>query len=248
MNNIIFINADDFGLDDKTNEKIKYCLSNNLISSTTLIANMPGFNNAVDLIYKYNFHGRVGIHLNLVDGYSLSEEMKDFMDGEKLHKFRILYLSHFYSERARHAIYHELRAQMIRILNLGVIPTHIDTHAHVHHYFDILRIIHKLAEEYNIGYIRNTRNLFIKRSYRNIVFKKLYYMYRRYQKIHGSIYFTSLSSYIAHNCKLLNTELMCHPGHTNEFAFLCSNTYAKFIKQRQDDIAFEPFFLNVETQ
>jgi len=98
----IFINADDFGLDYLTNARISYCLLNKLISSTTLIVNMPGFNDAVKRIHKHNLSGKIGIHFNLTEGRPLSKEMIDFLSGNTLDK---LQLKHICDKSELNAIY-----------------------------------------------------------------------------------------------------------------------------------------------
>jgi chitin disaccharide deacetylase len=45
--NNVKINADDFGLNSSVNKAIIEAFDNNYINSTTLMANMPGFDEAV---------------------------------------------------------------------------------------------------------------------------------------------------------------------------------------------------------
>ena len=52
----VIVNADDFGMNHNVNLAIDYCFKKNIISSTTIMANMPGFDEAVKLacIGKYD--------------------------------------------------------------------------------------------------------------------------------------------------------------------------------------------------
>lgn len=241
MKDIVFINGDDFGFNEITNDRISYCLLNNLISSTTLLVNMSGFKDAIKRIHKYKFYGRVGIHLNLTEGYPLSDLMNNKLIGESFKHFE---LKHFYKKIESHIIYHELKAQLMRMLEYGIIPSHIDSHLHAHKYYSILRNIKKVSNEYHIKYIRNTRNLFIERNnFKKIIFKKFYQSYFLYNKINTSKYFTALYPYIKNHCKLVNVELMCHPGEDDEFEFLRSDTYKEFIDKNQHKIEFKDMFL-----
>ena len=52
MKNKIIINADDFGLNSSVNKAIVESFNNGLINSTTLMANMPGFEEAVEMAHK----------------------------------------------------------------------------------------------------------------------------------------------------------------------------------------------------
>ena len=67
------INADDFGMNSEANKAIIHSLKNGICSSTTLISNMSGFEEAVSLIKENNLNNRVGIHLNLTEGVPLTK-------------------------------------------------------------------------------------------------------------------------------------------------------------------------------
>ena len=66
MKNVI-VNADDFGLINGVNEGIIKAHRDGILTSATLMANMPGFNQAVELTTQ-NPNLGVGIHLNIVRG------------------------------------------------------------------------------------------------------------------------------------------------------------------------------------
>ena len=73
----LIVNADDFGYSAQVNEAIVKAFADGLVSSTTLMPNMPGFDDAVALIRQ----GRIpadstGVHLNLFEGEPLTEQMK----------------------------------------------------------------------------------------------------------------------------------------------------------------------------
>jgi predicted glycoside hydrolase/deacetylase ChbG (UPF0249 family) len=50
---ILIINADDFGISPQVNKVILNDFKNGLITSTTLLANMPGFEDAVNIANGY---------------------------------------------------------------------------------------------------------------------------------------------------------------------------------------------------
>lgn len=72
----VIVNADDFGMNHNVNLAIDYCFKNNIISSTTIMANMPGFNEAVNLACIGKYDKYVGIHFNFVEGVPLSSSIK----------------------------------------------------------------------------------------------------------------------------------------------------------------------------
>jgi hypothetical protein len=68
----VIVNADDFGLSAKTNRVIVEAFENSVISSTTLMTNMPGFEDACEFAHRHRLLGKIGLHLNLTSGYPLS--------------------------------------------------------------------------------------------------------------------------------------------------------------------------------
>ena len=72
----IIINADDFGMSTEANRAIVEAFEKNVISSTTLMANMSGFNEACELAHCHRLLGKIGVHLNLTSGYPLSEPIR----------------------------------------------------------------------------------------------------------------------------------------------------------------------------
>ena len=68
----IIINADDFGLNTSVNHAIIESFEKGLINSTTIMANMPGFDEAIDLAHKHNIINKTGIHLTLTEGEPLT--------------------------------------------------------------------------------------------------------------------------------------------------------------------------------
>lgn len=66
MKNVI-INADDFGLSEGINKGIVKAFRDGLLTSTSLMVNMPGFEDAISLI-RENPDLSLGIHINIIRG------------------------------------------------------------------------------------------------------------------------------------------------------------------------------------
>ena len=62
----VIINADDFGYSKQVNEAIENAIIAEKISSTTIMANAPFFEEAVAIAHKYDGIS-YGVHLNLVE-------------------------------------------------------------------------------------------------------------------------------------------------------------------------------------
>jgi hypothetical protein len=177
MGNKIIINADDFGLNSSVNNAIIESFYKGLINSTTLMANMPGFDEAIELAHKYNIIDKIGIHLNLSEGHPLTSAITGtsiYHDGNEcgLKKFeRNLFLI---NREKRKTIYNEFAAQIEKVKNAGIPISHIDTHHHIDDVWTITQIIMALLIKYNIPSMRILNNLnqttkFYKSGYRRIV-------------------------------------------------------------------------------
>ncbi len=166
----IIINADDFGYSSKMNHTISQAMKENLISSTTLLVNMPGFDEAAEMAKNKDFINRVGIHLNLFEGEPLTRAMQkcsqfcnkdgiyhgkyenEVFEGKKIQFLDPLKIN-------SKIIYDELYAQIDKVIRKGIKPTHLDSHANRHTNYFIGNILIKLAKQFDIPSIRINRNL-----------------------------------------------------------------------------------------
>jgi chitin disaccharide deacetylase len=158
----LIINADDFGYSSIVNRAILASMERGLVTSTSMMANMPGFDHAIRLAAIHNkLAGRIGVHLNLTEGRSLSEPIRGCRlfcnaQGEFVYKRTPVF---FLSKKQKTAVYTELRAQVERILDAGIEPTHLDSHHHMHTEWALAPLVRRLGLEYNISRIRLTRNV-----------------------------------------------------------------------------------------
>jgi predicted glycoside hydrolase/deacetylase ChbG (UPF0249 family) len=141
----LIVNADDFGFTHGVNEGILEAHREGILTSTTLMANGAAFEQAVRLAAG-NPTLDVGCHLTLIGGASLlapfgrlpstvAELLKTLVAG-------------------RLCIYEELAAQVRRILEAGIIPTHLDSHKHTHVLPPVLDAVARLSEEFRIPWVR----------------------------------------------------------------------------------------------
>lgn len=160
----LIINADDFGMSKEVNHAIRNCFYRGMISSTSLLVNMPGFEEAVQMIKEDSiFQNRVGIHLNLFEGVPLTSAMKEnllYCNEHGMFRYLQGHIS-FLAPRsiARTIVYDELKAQIVKALDSGLIPTHLDSHAHYHSNWFVGKTVIDLAKEFHIPYIRTSPNL-----------------------------------------------------------------------------------------
>jgi len=158
----IKINADDFGLNSSVNKAIIEAFDKNYINSTTLMANMPGFNEAIDIINDNKLFKKVGVHLVLTEGVALTQKAKclDYLfrgkDSFKKHMQENLF---FLDKADKQVIYKELAAQIEKVQNSGIEITHLDSHHHVHEFIGVTNILLALKKQYHIRSIRILNNL-----------------------------------------------------------------------------------------
>ena len=220
----VIINADDFGYSNEVNTAILQALRVNLISSTTLLPNMSGFEGAIAIAKAKEFSGRVGVHLNLFEGSPLTEEMKKCRTfSDELGRFHQQAIK-FYEplKVGRKVIYRELYAQIEKVINAGIIPTHLDSHAHRHTNFFIGSEVIKLAKHFKIPAIRISGN--IRSSRVSNIKADLYNLRLKINGIKQVNYLGSIPEVTATLEKLNGTiEVISHPvykeGHLTDMEY-----------------------------
>ena len=127
----LIVNADDFGLTTSVSEGVIDAFRNKQVSSTTLLVNMTGTEEAVGLAEQNPSLG-VGLHFNLTEGQPLTSA-KSLIDENGHFWSRGQLLRKILTRAVSPAdITSEFIAQLDRAEDLGITPTHIDSHEHVH--------------------------------------------------------------------------------------------------------------------
>ena len=123
------------------------------MTSTTLSASGRAFDHAV-LLARENDGLKVGIHLTLVEEQPVAKrnEVPSLIGNDGfLHRNYFSLYSRLVMRRLKlQEVRRELRAQIERCLASGIIPTHLDSHQHVHILPGISDIVIELAKEYRI--------------------------------------------------------------------------------------------------
>jgi hopanoid biosynthesis associated protein HpnK len=153
----LIVNADDFGLTAKVNQAIIAGHHGGLITSTSLLANRESFASAVDLSRQAPRLG-VGIHLNLTEGKPVAPagSIPSLVNGQGCfaRKPGRLWGATILGRVSAADIEKELRAQIEKVLAAGIVPTHLDSHKHVHALPVIGSMTIGLARRYGIPAIR----------------------------------------------------------------------------------------------
>lgn len=170
----VIINADDFGMSEAVNLAIVEAFRAGAISSTTIMANMPGFGHACMLALKHELVGKIGVHLNLTAGQPLTDGIKqcpELTDGNGMFLARRRFIT--LTGREKQAIRAEFAAQVKACLERDIRPTHLDSHHHVHTEWPIGSIVIDIARQFGIPAVRLSRNCgpgidWVRRVYKSI--------------------------------------------------------------------------------
>ena len=153
----LILNADDFGLTRGVNEGIIRAHREGILTSATLMATGPAFQDAADRARATPTLG-VGCHLVLTGGVAIAprEKIPSLVDREG-HLPRSLgqFLAKLSSGGiSTEEIEVELRAQIEKIRKAGIEPTHCDTHKHTHAHPAVMKVLGRLMQELKIPQVR----------------------------------------------------------------------------------------------
>ena len=153
----LIVHADDFGLSEAVNLGIVEAHRQGILTSTSLMANADAFEHAVALA-KGCPTLDVGVHLTLTEEQPVvrGPEVASLVDSANR------FPPHLFQFAARYArgkislaaVRAELDAQIRRVLDHGVRPSHLDGHQHVHVLPGIAQVVADLARTYRIRSVR----------------------------------------------------------------------------------------------
>jgi len=156
MRNLI-VNADDLGWTEGVNRGIGEAHRNGIVTSASLLANGAAFASGVELARSTPGLG-VGVHLNLTDGASTAapEEVASLVNtrGEFEGGPEFLLLRIAKRNLELNEVEQEWEAQIEKVKEAGIEPTHLDGHKHVHMLPGLFEIALRLAKRHGIGAIR----------------------------------------------------------------------------------------------
>jgi predicted glycoside hydrolase/deacetylase ChbG (UPF0249 family) len=155
----LIVNADDFGLTPGINRAIGELNSAGVLTSATLMANGPAFQDAIAVAQAHPALG-VGCHIVLTDGAPVSppETIPSLLgkDGKSFRPSLVDFLQALLLGRIREQdVTREALAQIHKLQHAGIAITHIDTHKHTHLFPAIARPLLEAAESSSIRAIRN---------------------------------------------------------------------------------------------
>lgn len=152
----LIVNADDFGQTEGINAGIIECHRHGILTSATLMPNGAAFEQAVALSESHRQLG-VGVHVNLLEGRPVARpsDVSSLVtgDGVFMSKYALL-LRDLAGRLRREQLRREIDSQIERVFESGIMPTHVDSHRHIHAYPPFFQILSEAAARYGIGAIR----------------------------------------------------------------------------------------------
>jgi chitin disaccharide deacetylase len=154
----LILNADDFGYTRGVNEGIVRAHREGILTSATLMANGPAFDDAIERA-KANPKLGVGCHLVLTGGLCVApkEEIPSLADrqGYLPRSLADLVTRLSLGRVLTREIERELRAQLEKIRRTGLELTHVDTHKHTHVHPRVMGALGRVVKEFGIARVRN---------------------------------------------------------------------------------------------
>jgi predicted glycoside hydrolase/deacetylase ChbG (UPF0249 family) len=144
----LIVNADDFGYSRGVNFGIIDSHRYGIVNSTTMMMNMPGVDHAIKLA-KENPNLQVGIHLVLTCGKPILSDVPSLVDEQG--NFKKLSVLRENRDVSLTELEREWTAQIERFLDSGLIPTHFDSHHHVHATPEFLPVVQRLSKKYQLS-------------------------------------------------------------------------------------------------
>ena len=272
----LIVNADDLGWTAGVNQGIAEAHRNGIVTSASMLANGGAFAQAVQLA-RDTPGLDVGVHLNLNDGppvaprelvASLLNDAGEFEGGPDGLLLKIATRSLNLRE-----VEVEWNAQIGKVRDAGIAPTHLDGHKHVHMLPGLFEIALRLAKRHGIGAIRVSHEASSLRSALSsgelrgaVVLKqgvqarglKLLARDAREQADRAGLstadYFCGIAqtgeltregvARLLRNLPEGTTELMCHPGYADD-ALRKTSTRLQASRQKEVEILTDPEIRNL---
>ena len=230
----LIVHADDFGLTHGVNTGIIDAHLNGILTSTSIMANGPAFDEAIELAYAAPTLD-IGVHLTLVEEIPIVSptDIPSIVDknGRLLANAKEVYIRYLKKKLCLKHIRAEFEAQIIRIKSTGLPISHIDGHQHLHILPAIFSIVEELAKKHDIQAIRIPKERIRKYMFRNhlnikrileLAVLNVYASISSTTLNHpdeflgfyygGQLNIKNLDSVLSHLPEDGTYELMCHPG------------------------------------
>ena len=154
----LVITADDCGLSQAINRTVYDLHQQGYVTAASVMPNFPAHRHALELLRDCPDLD-LGAHLTLTDGEPVSPHRPHHShllqdDSSFRDKFSLYLRYPFLGASTLKWIRDELDAQLRSFTEMGIQPQHISTHHHFHSLPKLRRIVHELAADYRVDWVR----------------------------------------------------------------------------------------------
>jgi len=153
----LIVHADDFGELPEITTGICHAIEAGVVTSTSIMANMPGTEDALRRVPALAERASFGVHLNLCEGRALTHAPSLTDESGQFHPKRALFARALMRQLARREVEAEVTAQIARIHDAGVRVSHVDGHKHLHQLPLVRDVVAEVLPRFAIERVRVTR-------------------------------------------------------------------------------------------
>jgi len=153
----LIVHADDFGESVEVTRGICAAIEGGTVTSTTIMANMPGTADALQRVAGLSDQASFGVHLNLCEGRALTTGRTLVGPHGDFHSKRALFLRAISGMLSEAEVEAELRAQIAVVHDAGVRISHVDGHKHLHQLPVVCAAVARVLPHFGIERVRLTR-------------------------------------------------------------------------------------------
>lgn len=229
----IIINADDLGHTKESNYGILKAFERGYVTQTTLIVNSRGSREGAAIAHNYGFQDKTGLHLNLSEGFPLTDDIKqyskyvkngefcyipEFMRKESytkspLYTYRDSVSSPAFKKEV-FALRKELEAQIQRFIAFGFTCRHIDSHCNQLVDLPVWLAVRPLLLRYGFTSIRGIYHSFLSDDIYNHIYATWLQSELQSTGLKHLSYISSIPKYLKYKQRLSGEsiiELYVHP-------------------------------------
>jgi predicted glycoside hydrolase/deacetylase ChbG (UPF0249 family) len=153
----LIVHADDFGETVEITRGICTAIEAGAVTSTTIMANMTGTEDALARVPALADRASFGVHLNLCEGRPLTSGGTLVDEQGDFHRKRALFLRSLGGALSMAEVEAELTAQIARVHDAGIRISHVDGHKHLHQLPVIAAAVAHVLPRFGIERVRVTR-------------------------------------------------------------------------------------------
>jgi predicted glycoside hydrolase/deacetylase ChbG (UPF0249 family) len=153
----VIVHADDFGETREITLGICRGIESGAVTSTSVMANMPATDFALDCAAGLADRASFGVHLNLCEGSALTAGRTLVDERGHFHNKRALFLRSVSGRLSLPEVEAEVRAQIARVRDAGIAISHLDGHKHLHQLPVVMSAVAKVLPTFGIERVRITR-------------------------------------------------------------------------------------------